>query len=58
MNIELSKEEARIVVTTLSFVAKLHVERSLEKADLADELLRIEQKILEQMGGGENGAED
>ena len=54
MNIELSKEEARIVVTTLSFVAKLHVERSLEKADLADELLRIEQKILEQMGGGEN----
>lgn len=55
MNIELSKEEARIVVTTLAFVAKLHVERSIEKSDLAGELLRIQEKILEQMGGEDDG---
>ena len=54
MIIELSKEEARIVVTTLAFAAKLHVDRVTEKSDLAGELLRIEQKFLEQMGGEEN----
>lgn len=58
MIIELSKEEARIVVTTLAFVAKLHIDRAIEKSDLAGELLRIQEKILEQMGGEGDGAEN
>ncbi len=54
MIIEISEDEARIVVTTLAFVAKLHIGRAIEKSDLAGELLRIQQKFLDQMGGGEN----
>lgn len=50
MKIELTEEEALIVVTTLQFVAKIHVDKATEKSDLAGELLRINQKILEQVG--------
>lgn len=55
MTIELTNEEALIIITTLQFVAKLHVDKATEKSDLAGELLRINQKILNQMGGGKNG---
>ena len=54
MIIEISEDEARIVVTTLAFVAELHIDRAIEKSDLAGELLRIQQKFLDQMGGDEN----